>query len=339
MATVWEIVTPRFLVAGAVAVFFARFRVVSGLGIYLGTLALSFILFSAKLRWDPWHDRLQMGYLMLAAPFIAAVWGGWIRREWVAGVAGFFLLNAALGAACNPTYPVYAALFGRQSREELYFAVRPELYPPTLALAEDVMQSHCTNVFLKVDDDTWEYPLWVLLKNRGFAGTIRHALVENESARLPQPALTAPDSVILSMHADRAPIPADYGLDISYDTWRAHYRAAVPEQRARMMGGYGILKYTFAHPGTLVVRFDPRDAAGRPATNGALEVTIKNIETNAFHTVDVARTNLALAETTTFSCRVRAPSMTILITNATPGNAVAGLWNLDATEQVRAPTP
>jgi len=37
---------------------------------------------------------------------------------------------------------------------------------------------------LKLAFDDPEYAVWVLLRNRGFTGRIRHVYVENESARL-----------------------------------------------------------------------------------------------------------------------------------------------------------
>jgi hypothetical protein len=236
----------------------------------------------------------------------------------------------------NPTFPAFSAFFHTQPREALYFAVRPELYETTRSLAEDIVQSGCSNVLLKIGDDTWEYPLWVLLKDRKFQGTVNHTLVDNESAALPSISAAAPQTVILAMHADHAAIPPPFALEISYDTWRAFYRASAPEQRARMTGDHATLKYTFGRPGVLSVRFEPRNAEGGLATNGNLEITVKNIDTNQFLTVDTLRTNLSLAVVTSFVCPVLAPSMTILLTNVTPANAIAALAKLEVTEQVPA---
>jgi len=319
------------LLAAATVAFAFWFKPASEAGLYLLAWCASFLLFCAVLKWDPWHDRLLLSYLLLAAPFIAAVIGSGFKRWAVYLIAAFLLVNAALAVTCNPTYPTLSALF-RAPREELCFAVRPELAKPTAAVADDILRMGCTNVLLKVDDDTWEYPLWALLRARGFRGTINHALVENESAVLPQASWSAPSTVMLVMHVAHPAIPKSLALEVSYDVWRAFSPAAVAEQRVRMIGNRGVLKYTFAQPGMLNVSFEPCDAAGLPIPAGALDVTIENIETNLFQTVRVAHTNLPVTPKMSLTCKVVAPSVTILLTNQSTGASIAELRRVNAVE-------
>ncbi len=322
------------LMVAAIVAFCIRCKPLSPPGVYLMLLVMSFVLFSGYLRWDPWHDRLQIAYFILAAPFIAAVVAVCFGR-WLTAVIGVFLLtNAGMAVLINPMYPALAAVFKLRPREDLYFAARPELRATTAALADDIVKSGCTNVLLKIGSDTWEYPLWALLRNRKFKGTINHTLVDNESSRLRAASLGASNTVVVEMHAEDESIAKEFPLEVSYDTWRAFYRRPVPEQRARMIGEWAKLKYTFARPGVLWVQFEPRTADGALATNGVLEVTVNNIETNTFQTVSSMRTNLSLTAITSFSCPVRAPSVSILITNVTPVNAIVTLANLEVEERV-----
>ncbi len=321
------------LIAACVG-FAMRFKGAPALGSYAAAVGASFILFSAYLRWDPWHTRLEFDYFFFAAPFIAGVIANWFNRWAVGAIAGFLLVNATLALTNDPTFPTLSATFHTRPREVLYFAARPELQPTTAALADDIMKSGCTNVLLKIGPDTWEYPLWALLKDRGFKGTINHALVENTTAAAaPQP-LDLPRTVLLTMHANSARIPEDFSLVIDYDTWKARYKAGIAEERARMIDKRTVLRYTFHQKGALSIAFEPRDSMGNPATNGNLDVTVQWVDPATFQPVGAFRTNLLLVPTTRFSCPVLAGSATIFITNTVASNAVAYLSKLDASENV-----
>jgi len=82
----------------------------------------------------------------------------------------------------------------------------------------------------------------------------------------------------------------------------------------------------------LNVSFEPCDAAGLPIPAGALDVTIENIETNLFQTVRVAHTNLPVTPKMSLTCKVVAPSVTILLTNQSTGASIAELRRVNAVE-------
>ena len=169
----------------AVSVYPFRFKIFSPLGAYLAAAVAAFILFCGYLRYQPWHPRLHIACFLMITPFIGAVLCWWFDRWVVLLVGSFLLANALLIVLFNPNVPAVPALWQSHSREDLYFVARDNLRGPTIAAVNDLVRSGCTNVLLKVSNDSWEYPFWVLLKDRGFRGTIHHIAVENASAALP----------------------------------------------------------------------------------------------------------------------------------------------------------
>ena len=206
------------------ALFFAvKFKWRSPLLIYAGLIFAGFVLFCGLLKWQPWHQRLHLPFFVLAAPCVGVVLGmAWNR--WATATAAILLtVNAALVLFYNHAFPIYrmgADPF--KTREERYFCEIPQLHAFTAALARDIVGNGVTNVCLKTGGDTWEYPLWVCLKNRGFKGTIRHAFVENET-RLSSPPPDLENAVILSADAGLTP-PPGFGRSVAYGNWTVNFK-------------------------------------------------------------------------------------------------------------------
>ena len=258
----------------AMLFFLAKFKWKSPLLIYPGLLLAGFALFCGYLRWQPWHERLHLPFFILAAPFAGMVLG-WVWNRWLVLAASLLLvLNALLVLGYNHDYPVFMLSQGPlQTREERYFPERPELYAGLAEMARDVVASGVTNVCLKIPADTWEYPFWVCLKNRGFQGTIQHVFVDNESARLGAPDLDLPGTAILSLAEPKIPPPADFGLRIGYDRWAAYYRGK-PESRERLVSNHLLIKVNFPQSSLLQIRCNPIDQHGQPVTNNVLRLQV-----------------------------------------------------------------
>jgi hypothetical protein len=325
--------TALLLVVAAVG-FVVRFKQVSALGAYLAAIGASFILFSAVLRWDPWHTRLEFNYFLLAAPFAAAVLAGWFNKWLMAALAAFLLLNATLEVTANPVVPVIAATLHTKPRESLYFVVRPELRAPTMVLADDIVQSGFTNVLLKTGSDSWEYPLWALLQDRGFKGRIQHALVENITGSPPPPSVDSPGTVLLATRDAQARIPDEFCLVVNYDSWRACYKAAIPDERVRMIGRAAVVKMVLPEDRTLTVSFDPYDSLGNWVTNGSLILTVENVDTQTLEIGKTGATNFPLASPVQFSCDLLAGGVAVLVTNTSPTDSIAYLSHFKITSRI-----
>jgi hypothetical protein len=204
-------------------VFIFKFRLISPLGAHLLAVAAGFILFCGYLRFQPWHSRLHLGYFLLAAPFIGVVLVSWCDR-WIIALTGCFLMtNVILVLVFNPVVPIVASVAGRESREDLYFGTRTDLRAPMKALADDIIQSGCTNVLLKVGGDSWEYPVWFLLRDRGFTGSIHHTLVGKKATAFLDESPLPPKTVIVT-ELEVAPVIESLPRQKAYGDWAVYYR-------------------------------------------------------------------------------------------------------------------
>ncbi len=182
-----------FLLTGAML--FARWRRYPGSLAATALLILSMVLFCGSLKWQWWHIRIHLAYLILFVPCMAFVliqeFPKLFRR------ATFILLTASAIAtvAKNESAPVFRRTFWQLPRELRYMALsNPGLNEPTRWVSELIARADVKSVGLKFGFYEAEYPLVQMLRNRGFRGSVHHVLVENESARLLDP--VEPDIIV-----------------------------------------------------------------------------------------------------------------------------------------------
>ena len=264
------------LAFAGIGAFVIKFPFKSFMSLYLLAVAGGFIFFCAYLKWQPWHQRLHLTFFILAAPFIGAALGVLINRYVMLILSALIFANAFFVMYFNLTYPIQSSEFRQLPREEQYFAARPQLHGLTAELAHDIIQSGATNVLLKTGGDSWEYPLWVCLKNRGFHGTLQHILVENETAATGPTNFPTAGSVIVAMDANLASPPPEFPLNISYSMWNAYFNGNTPEHRVKLIGNQLQMGLNIPAVGQLRVRCHPVDAQGRAATNTVLRLTAPN---------------------------------------------------------------
>lgn len=74
----------------------------------LGTIVLQFVLFSALLKWQPWHSRLLVAIFILTVPFVSYVVGLYTRsRALTAALVIPFILFGMYLVEDNRTRPLY----------------------------------------------------------------------------------------------------------------------------------------------------------------------------------------------------------------------------------------
>jgi 4-amino-4-deoxy-L-arabinose transferase-like glycosyltransferase len=166
------------------------------LWLYTGVVVLGFLLLCLLLRWQPWNTRFHLAYLVALMPVVAIAvveyLPKWLTTCLVALVTGWtvYIISANISCPLNP-----ASDFATQPREQQYFLHNPGLYDPYRRATEDIVKSGCRQVGLKLNFEDWEYPIWLMLRNRGFEGTIGSAFVQGVAARLPS-SLASPCALI-----------------------------------------------------------------------------------------------------------------------------------------------
>lgn len=150
---------------------------------WLSTMVLSgYATFCLLVKWHPYITRLQLPLFALCAPLIADVL---LRPAWQAGVdrmqrlaaitlivlmvingLPYLLLN--LNRPLLPRW-IFAYDHGRHvvsPRLDQYFAKRPDLQEPYEEAVDIIQGADCREVGLVIGNNTFEYPLWVLLGDK-----------------------------------------------------------------------------------------------------------------------------------------------------------------------------
>ncbi|HTD52753.1 MAG TPA: glycosyltransferase family 39 protein [Thermoanaerobaculia bacterium] len=150
---------------------------------FLALVAAGFLLFSLVLKWQPWGARLELPFLLLAAPLAGVVLGKW--RGGIA-VAALLLLCAAPWALVNATHPLLGPDSVLTSPRILQsFAASPGLREPLLEAARAVATKRCRRIGLEMGPDDPEHLIRVSLRDAGISDAqarVEHVHVTNRSA-------------------------------------------------------------------------------------------------------------------------------------------------------------
>ena len=154
------------------------------------TLFVAYIAFFLFLRWNIWITRLHLPLFVLGAPVIAVALSGSFLIRSRTCIVVLLVVAAQFALLYNEARP----LIGAKSifvvpRLEQYFRARIDLYPQYVHAAFLLKDKLCSQVgfFNRYEDneDSWEYPLWVLLEGgTGNSLRIEHLRVANQSAKV-----------------------------------------------------------------------------------------------------------------------------------------------------------
>jgi hypothetical protein len=177
----------------------ARWGRAAGLG---GAVLLGFVLFCLLLRWQPWHSRLHLPLFVLCSPLVA-VGLGRCRTGALAGTGVILLVWAWPFLAENASRPVLGgANVFRLPRPIQYFVNRPDLLGPYVEAAAFLRARGYTEVGWLGDEESWEYPFWVLLSGaRPGRCRLGAVGVNNPSAALARGPFL-PHAVVATNHED-----------------------------------------------------------------------------------------------------------------------------------------
>ena len=168
--------------------------------IYLLIYALlaiaGFGLFCILLKWQIWHSRIHLTWFLLLVPIVALVAVERLPR-WTFRLSSCALLIAGLVTVFeNRSRPVLSKQFWSLPREKQYLIAHDKhLMEPLANLSDQIMRSGAAQVGLKADFCGIEYPLWIMLRNRGFRGRFDRCDVEHISSRIRNGSLP-PDVVV-----------------------------------------------------------------------------------------------------------------------------------------------
>lgn len=195
---------------------------------YSLTAAVSFCLFCAVLRWEPYVTRYMASYFALLCPMIALEIQKWTTpyktqkiRYGIVAVIGVLCITEFFGMVLWH-YDIYRN--GANRRPEGYFYHWKGEFPLYDAMANDIAQHQYHTVGLYIRGEHFEYPVWKLTKDS--VEQIEHVNVENESSIYAKEDYT-PDCIVWIRALPEEPVEINGELyDIVYDYGDNHYLLA-----------------------------------------------------------------------------------------------------------------
>ncbi|MEV4847684.1 hypothetical protein AB0K20_31310 [Micromonospora matsumotoense] len=176
-----------FPLAGSLALLGAVFALVrprrvspgrpGALRAYAAVVVLAVVLHTGMIKWQPWGNRLLLYALVLAVP-LAGLWvdavlrrrAGAGRRSVAAGLVVTMLATSALAGVLALSYGFPRRLVGAGSvftttEWDTRFLRRPQWADEFRWAASAVRASDARRIGLVQQNDNWEYPWWLLLRD------------------------------------------------------------------------------------------------------------------------------------------------------------------------------
>jgi hypothetical protein len=151
---------------------------------YLLSVCGTFLVFCCLVKWQPWNARLHLPFFVLFTPFLGLVFSSISKKQIINYIAIVLILTSSPWILSNRYRPVLDSknIF-QVSRIEQYFKNRPKLLQPYTQAVEYLNSKHCSDIGLMMGQDTWEYPLWILMQQEfGNKFQLQHINVPPPSA-------------------------------------------------------------------------------------------------------------------------------------------------------------
>lgn len=146
-------------------------------------ICFGFCLFSLYLKWQPFHSRLQLPLFVLWSPVLAIAL---LKPNYkISAFIPFLLIfTCYVWILYNPNRPLLYNPYRLDiPRDQQYFTKKGSLYPVYIQMIDLIQKNDCHEIGLKFMEDTWEYPIWGIFRNRNYPIIIRHINVDNPTKK------------------------------------------------------------------------------------------------------------------------------------------------------------
>lgn len=152
---------------------------------YVAAMCLALLLYCLVFKWQIWGSRLQLSLFVLLVPVAAAVFSR--ASRFLAPAAAVTAVASALPwCVLNQTKPMSGGMsIFTMPRTAQYFSSNLPLREKYEAYADAILRTGCTDVALSMNEDAYEYPLWVLVRQKtARMPRIEHVDVKNRSGAI-----------------------------------------------------------------------------------------------------------------------------------------------------------
>jgi hypothetical protein len=139
------------------------------------------LLFCAAIKWQPWHVRLHLPFVLAGIPLAAAALEQ-VRRQWItAAIVAVVTLAAPFYIALNVNRPLVGGdSILTNDRSTQYFIPRPSLEAQYKAVISKARASSKAELGVSGNFDDWYYPFSALAKGHP---ALSETLVGNPSGK------------------------------------------------------------------------------------------------------------------------------------------------------------
>ncbi len=166
---------------------------------YLLASLSGFLLLCWIVKWQEWGTRYHLPFFVLFSPVIASIQGKVLKQKTLKALFLVIFIFCSPWVLFNQTRPLISKNISilNTPRAKLYFVNFPYLEKPYNKAVDFIAQKGYRKIGLVLGEDEWddwEYPLWVLLKDRDKGSEIRHIDIKNISKALTRS--FSPDAIV-----------------------------------------------------------------------------------------------------------------------------------------------
>ena len=164
---------------------------------YLLSLIFGFVLFSLILKWQPWGNRLLLPFFVMFSPIVGVYLHQLKKTKLNLIIIIFLSIYSIPYLLMNEIRPLVLKVatdnhklsfdkpyFLNNKREKLYFTYNFLLYENFKITKNILKKTNCKNFGIISGENNWEYPYWIILKQRNDEVIIRHFEVKNLSKKI-----------------------------------------------------------------------------------------------------------------------------------------------------------
>ena len=194
---------------------------------YILAVVSGFLLFCIFLKWQDWNRRLQVPLFILACA-ISGMTVAKIRPRYISNAIVYLCFASAIPwlVAGQPRSLIGNINIFDVSRNEQYFAERPNAYLPYQLAAKQIEQMQVSNIGLVIGPSHYEYPLWVFLsQSHKPLPRIEHVDINNETSALAASTTFrsfSPDVVVVTL----SPIISDDTFSVDNQIYKRTWQSS-----------------------------------------------------------------------------------------------------------------
>jgi hypothetical protein len=136
--------------------------------VYAMAVVAGYVVFYASTKWQSYNTRLDLPLFILAAPVVGFALSRMAGERATSIISLLLLLLTVQPSLRNPGHPLVfkSRTIFNLDRESEYFLSRSWVAAPYVQSADFLASRQCYSIGLAMEAGDYEYPLWILMRDR-----------------------------------------------------------------------------------------------------------------------------------------------------------------------------